>query len=328
MTTKLLGTIAALSLVTTSAFAGEPARNKALDKMMYTINPEITLAGPVFRDQGDAASKNKYGSDLVRLILKEADRQGQKYLEAGDTQAYYAILTMALTVPMQEGLYIQYRGVEGSDVCRTEVNNGDLVKKAGETNYSLFNQYFKTAEKPFLPNCEDIKTDKLTQIIRGGDGTDLSLMQVSIRWHFDDFLANKKYESVQSTLEYGIGHLMKGFNPVYRNVTEYKCIAESGLFKKKKVSYINLIRGVWAGQYNSGSISKTCRFDDSSSPYKHHDKGFEKNLNKILDFKGTLSVDMVADFKLEQEVADAVMEVTSNLKAATNNRTALDKILK
>ena len=328
MTTKLLGTIAALSIMTTSAFSAEPARNKALDRMMYTINPEITLSGPVFRDQGNAAAKNKYGSDLVRLILKEADRQGQKYLEAGDTQAYYAILTMALTVPMQEGLYIQYRGVEGSDICRTEVNNGDLVKKAGETNYNLFNQYFKTAEKPFFPNCEAIKTDKLTQIIRGGDGTDLSLMQVSIRWHFDDFLANKKYESVQSTLEYGIGHLMKGFNPVYRNVTDYKCIADSGLFKKTKVSYINLIRGVWAGQYNSGSISKTCRFDDSSSPYKHHDKGFEKNLNKILDFKGTLSVDMVADFKLEQEVADAVMEVTSNLKAATNNRTALDKVLK
>lgn len=328
MTTRLLGTIAALSMLSTNAFSAEAARNKALDKMMYTINPEIALSGPVYRDQSDAAAKNKYGSDLVRLILKEADRQAKSYLEAGDTQAYYAVLTMALTVPMQEGLYIQYRGVTGTDICREEVNNGELVKKAGETNYNLFNQYFKTAEKPFFPNCEAIKTDKLTQIIRGGDGTDLSIMQVSIRWHFDDFLATKKYEGVESTLEYGISHLMKGFKPVYRNVGDYKCIGEGGLFKKKKMSYINLIRGVWAGQYNSGSISKTCRFADSSSPYKHHDKGFEKNLNKILDFTGTLSVDMVADFKLEQEVAAAVMEVTGNLKAATNNRAALDKLLK
>ena len=77
MTTKLLGTIAALSLLSTSAFA-EGARNKALDKMMYTINPAITLSGPVFRDQSDAAAKNKYGSDLVRLILKEAHKQGAK----------------------------------------------------------------------------------------------------------------------------------------------------------------------------------------------------------------------------------------------------------
>ena len=327
MTTKILGSIAVFSLLSSSLFADEPARNKALDRMMYTINPEVTLSGPVYSDQSDSVTKSKYGSDLVRLILKEAHAQASSYLEAGDTQAYYAALTLALTVPMQEGLYIQYRSVEG-DVCNTDANNGELVKKSGEANYSLFNQYFKTAQTPFFPDCNNIKTNKVTQIIRGGDGTDLSLMQVSIRWHFDDFLANKKFESVQQTLQYGISHLMKGFNPVYRNITEYKCIAEGGLFKKKKISYINLVRGVWAGQYNSGSISKTCRFDDSSSPYKHHDKGFEKNLNKILDFNGTLSVDMVGNFKLDPEVAAAFTEVVTNLKNKTNNKTALDKLLK
>ena len=327
MTTKLLGTIAGLSLLATNAFSAEPSRNKALDKMMYTINPEVTLGGPVFSDQSDAATKSKYGSDLVRLILKEAHSQASKYLEAGDTQAYYAALTLALTVPMQEGLYIQYRSVEG-DVCNTDANSGELVKKSGETNYNLFNQYFKTSVKPFFPNCEAIKTKKVTQIIRGGDGTDLSLMQVSIRWHFDDFLANRKFESVEQTLQYGIRHLMKGFNPVYRNVADYKCIGESGLFKKKKVNYINLIRGVWAGQYNSGSISKTCRFDDSASPYKHHDKGFAKNLDKVLGFNGTLSVDMVGDFKLDSDVAAAFTEVVTNLQNNTNNKIALDKILK
>ncbi|MBC7427151.1 MAG: hypothetical protein H7336_00980 [Bacteriovorax sp.] len=326
--TKLLATCAVFALTTSSLFAADPARNKSLDRMMYTINPEIALSGPVFSDQSDTAAKTKYASDLVRLILKEADSQAKSYLEAGDTQAYYTALTMALTVPMQEGLYIQYRSVTGSDVCNVDANSGDLVKKAGEMNYGIFNQYFKTAQKPFFPNCSDIKSDKITQIIRGGDGTDLSIMQVSIRWHFDDFLANKKYESVQSTLAYGIRHLMKGFNSVYRNVDQYKCIAESGLFKKKKINYINLIRGVWAGQYNSGSITKTCRFDDSSSPFKGHDKGFSKNLDKVLAFNGVLSVDMVADFKLDADASAAFSEVVNNLKGATNNKTALDKILK
>ena len=152
-------------------------------------------------------------------------------------------------------------------------------------------------------------------------------MQVSIRWHFDDFLANRKFESVQATLQYGIGHLMKGFNPVYRNAGEYKCLAETGIFKKSKINYLNLIRGVWAGQYNSGSITKTCRFADSASPYKSHDIGFEKNLKKVLDFKGTLAVDMVGEFKLDADTAAAFMEVTSNLKNATNSKVALDKIL-
>lgn len=328
MTKRLLSTCAVLALLSTSVFSEELSRNKSLDKMMYTINPEATLAGPVFSDQSDAATKSKYGSDLVRLILKEAHSQASKYLEAGDTQAYYSALVLALTVPLQEGLYIQYRSVEGSDICREDANNGELVRKSGEMNYSLFNQYFKTAENPFFPNCENIKTDKLTQIIRGGDGTDLSIMQVSIRWHFDDFLANKKYESVQSTLQYGIEHLMKGFDPVYRNIGDYKCISQRSFFRKTKINYVNLVRGIWAGQYNSGSIAKTCRFTDFTSPFKGHDKGFERNLNKILDFNGVLSVDMVGDFKLDADVADAFKEVTSNLKNATNERTALNNLLK
>jgi len=295
---------------------------------MYTINPEIELSGPVFSDQSDAATKSKYGTELVRLILKEAHTQAASYLEAGDTQAYYAAMTLALTVPLQEGLYIQYRSVEG-DVCRADANNGELVRATGEANYSVFNQYFKTASMPFLPNCEEINSSKVTQIIRGGDGTDLSVMQVSIRWHFDDFLANKKYESVAATLQYGISHLMKGFNPVYRNIGDYKCISErQGFFRKKKINYINLVRGVWAGQYNSGSIAQTCRFSDFGNKFKSHDVGFERNLNKILDFNGTLSVDMVGDLTLDSDVAAAFKEVVTNLKENRNDRSALDRIVR
>ena len=322
----ILGTIAALSVLTTTAIAAD--RNTSLDKMMYTINPAVSVSGPIFRDQSDVATKNKYGTELVRLILKEADKQAAPYKEAGDMKAYYAILTLALTVPLQEGLYIQYRGVEG-DVCRSDVNNGELLKSGSSATYDIFNQYFKTEVTPFFPNCEDINTNKVTQIIRGGDGSDLSVMQVSIRWHFDDFLALKKYESVEATLQYGISHLMKGFNPVYRNLNDYKCLVGGGFFKKKKpLNYVDLIRGVWAGQYNSGSITKTCRFSDSSSPFKGHDKGFERNLNKILAFNGTLAVDMVGDFKLDNDVAAAFKEVVSNLQNATNNRRALDVLLK
>lgn len=332
MTKTIMGTFATFALLSTSAMSAD--RNSSLDRMMYTINPAVKVSGPVYRDQSDAATKNAYGTELVRLILKEADRQAVKYREAGDMKAYYAVLTMALTVPMQEGLYIQYRGVEG-DVCNANANSGELVKKGSATNYDIFNQYFKTSETPFFPNCEDINTNKLTQIIRGGDGSDLSIMQVSIRWHFDDFLAQKKYESVEQTLQYGISHLMKGFNPVYRNITDYECLAggkKGGLFGKKKkaqeeLSYTDLIRGVWAGQYNSGSISKTCRFADSSSPYKGHDKGFERNLNKVLAFNGVLSVDMVGDFKLDSDVAAAFKEVVTNVQNGTNNNSALNAVL-
>lgn len=327
MRLKILSTIAALTLISTSVYSQEN-RNKTLDRMMYTINPNIAIKGPVYSDVSDAATKTKYASDIVRLILKEADAKASRYAEAGDFQAYYAFLTLGLTVPLHEGLYLQFRTAQGAGVCVPATQNGDLVKQAGDETYKMFVQYFKTVERPFIPACEAIAGDKYTQIIRGGDGSDLSIMQVSIRWHFDDFLANKKYEDVSRTLNYGMGHIMNGFNPVYRNIDNYSCLVTGGLFKKKRIDYVKLVRGVWAGKYNSGNIAQTCRFADPSSPYQKNDAGFEKNLNKILSFNGNLVIDLVGDFKLDQASSDAIKEIVSNLRNNTNNRTALDKLIK
>lgn len=320
-----LASMAAFSFLVGCAQADEPTRLKILDRMMYTINPSAQIDGPAFRDQGSVADKTKYASSIVALILKMADGKARKYLEAGDTQAYYSFLTLGLTVPLHEGVYVHFRNVDG-DVCRADANSGDLVKKSSPTTYKIFAQYFKTPSAPFFPNCEEMKvTTGVKQMIRGGDGTDLSIMQVSIRWHFDDFLANKKYESVARTLEYGFGHLLSGFDPVYRNVADYKCIIDDG--GKKKINYINLIKGIWAGKYNSGSIAQTCRFADPNSPYKNHDIGFAKNLDKILNFTGTIPADYIGDLKVDDLTAAAIKEVVSNLKENKNQRTALDKIL-
>lgn len=336
MRTLISSAILASLLISPSILGEEKVRNKMLDKMMYSIGQDISLQGPVYRDQASRADRNLYGSQMVRLMLKEAHLKAKKYLEVEDTQAYYAFLTLALTVPMQEGLYIQYRGVT-ADVCNSAANSGELIKKAGETTFNNFMQYLAGGEKPFIVPCEKIAADKeQMQIIRGYDGSDLSVMQVSVRWHFNDFLANRKFESTTQTLSYGYQLLLDGFDPVYRNIDQYECISGAkasglgGIFnrnKKKNVDYTKLIRGIWAGKYNSGSIAKTCRFDDSSSPYKHHDKGFEKNLNKILEFSGVIGSGGDLDFTLDQETAAAFKEVVANFKNKTNERTSLNKIL-
>lgn len=323
--------IASLATIALTLGCGEASESlplphlKILDRMMYTINPSATIDGPQFRDQGDKFEKSKYASSLVSIILKEADQKARKYLEAGDTQAYYAFLTLGLTVPLHEGLYVHFRNVDG-DVCRADANSGDLVKKAGTTTYNIFTQYFKNPANPFFPNCETMKvTNGVKQMIRGGDGTDLSIMQVSIRWHFDDFLANKKYESVAKTLGYGFGQLLSGFDPVYRNAANYKCLFDDA--GNKKVNYISLIRGIWGGKYNSGSISQTCRFADPNSPYKTHDILFAQNLDKILNFNGTISVDYIGNLMVQGNSAAAIREVVSNLMNNKNDRTALNKVL-
>ena len=318
--------IAGVIMSTTHAAVGE--KISTLDRMMYSINPKAQISGPIFKDKATEVDKNHYASSVVELILKEADKKAKKYLDAGDTKAYYAFLTLALTVPMHEGLYIQFRNID-ENVCRPAANSGERIRKSSEENYKVFVNFLKTGPDAFIPDCEQLASEtSSTQIIRGGDGSDLSMMQVSVRWHADDFLANKKYENVQQTLQYGMGLLLSGFDPVYRNIDQYKCLFEkSGKIGKKKISYINLIRGVWAGKYNSGSITKTCRFSDASSPYKKFDAHFADNLNKIISFNETLAVDIVGNFSLNKEERDAVREVVGNLQNNTNNKVALDKLL-
>jgi hypothetical protein len=323
-----IASISIFVLLMSCSHADDQARNKALDRMTYTINPAIKLIGPVFRDQSDKIEKSKYASSLVALIIKEADAKARKYLDAGDTQAYYSFLVLGLTVPLHEGLYIHFRNVDG-DVCNLAANNAELVKKSGPTNYKIFNQYFKNPARTYFPNCEAMNQKVgVNQMIRGGDGTDLSIMQISIRWHFEDFLTNRKYESVALTLNYGFNHLLNGFDPVYRNAADYKCLSAAWRFNdQKKINYINLIKGIWSGKYNSGSISQTCRFADPSSPYKNHDIGFAKNLDKILNFTGTISPDYIGEIKIDGDSALAIKEIVANLKDNKNDRKALSKIL-
>jgi len=329
---KLLSTSLILSSLTAfTAVGADVPRNKSLDRMMYMINPQVAISGPVFKDQATKEDKNAYMNQVLTIVLNEAHAKAKSFLEAGDTQAYYAFLTLALTVPMQEGLYIQYRNVDGniSEICKPEANSGELVAKLGAKTSEIFQTYFKTGTNQFLLNCEEYKgLTSANQIIRGGDGSDLSIMQVSLRWHFEDFLANKKYLDLNKTIQYGLNHLMSGFNPVYRNIENYPCLVEKkGLFGKKKISYENLIRGTWAGKYNSGSINQTCRFADSSSAYKSHDKGFLNNLNKFLAVDKKLTVDMVGEFELTEEISSALKEIMSNLKNEKNDRISLDKVL-
>jgi hypothetical protein len=324
---KILGILALISCVWgLETQAGDHI--KALDKMMYTINPNASIAGPIFKDQDSKEDKNKYLSNVIKIILKEADKKANKYKEAGDFQAYYTFLTMALTVPLHEGLYLQFRKVN-ENVCKLSINSGELIKKSNEQTFKIFSDYLKDGNDPFIPDCEKLASEtKVTQLIRGGDGSDLSMMQISMRWNADDFLANKKYSNVEKSIEYGLGILLSGFDTVYRNFDQYPCLFENkGAFNRKKIIFSNVIRGVWGGKYNSGSVSKTCRFADPNSPYAKHDIGFLANLNKILSFNETIDVDIVGKFTLEKEENLAVTEVLKNFQKNTNSNKYLDKLI-
>mgnify|MGYP000706729366 CR=1 FL=1 len=162
------------------------------------------------------------------------------------------------------------------------------------------------------------------QLVRGANGTDIGMMQVSVRWHYDVFLANKNYESVDETIKYGLGFLMKGFEPLYRTANDYNCIYENG-----SVNYESLVRGIWGGYYNGGSYKNACRFADAASPYQGHDRGFKRNLDKVLAYPQTGIIGMHEDLnlRLTGDVKAAVIEVIGNMKNKTTNSAALKRLL-
>lgn len=138
------------------------------------------------------------------------------------------------------------------------------------SNYRHFIKYLKSGEKPFIAECDNVANDQvIRQIIRGADGTDIGPVQLSLRWHYDKFLAKKMYLSLEETFRYGLKFIHTGFKKVYYDAdkvkssrlkskkSSYNCIISN-----KSINFKNLVRGSWAGKYNQGQTHKACRIAD------------------------------------------------------------------
>lgn len=284
----------------------------------YTINPNFKIQGAVYRPSGSRDDKIAYGDEVASTIIMSAHEKAKKFLELGDFKAYYAFLTLALTVPLHEGGFLQYEE-SNAEACNQYDNSGGRMKSLGGTYFSLFKKYLLSGENPFLANCKKLKKgQRVNQMIHGADGTDISIMQVSLRWNYDTYLVPQKYKSLELTIDFGLDMLMQGFDEIYRNARNYSCLTFFG-----RVNYINLIRGTWAGKYNSGNIDKTCRFNNLVNHYKANDVAFLNTLNSILDFKGRIGI-----FELSPRMAMVVEEIVSNTKNKANKNIALDIFLK
>jgi hypothetical protein len=345
----------------------EISRVKVLDKMMTTINPNSVIDGPIFKNTDEA--KKAYGSELAKTIIQEAHKRAKFLLDEGNTQAYYAFITLALTVPLHEGLYLHVREVNDSTgLCNQHASSGNILfsytktkldekytaaelaeKKLKSTTYKNFEKYFKDGENSFFPDCDKVANVKnIKQIIRGGDGSDIGAMQLSIRWHYETFLAQEQYKSLRKTVKYGINFLMSGYKTVLYNwdsrkkkslyfdgkvrkkrwKTWMKCLKKSGT--SKDLDYSKLVRGTWAGKYNSGNLGSTCRFANARGHYAAHDKGFKKNLDKVLDFPNQEKIGVFdsVSFSMNDEVKQAYDQIINNFKEEKSERSHIDKILK
>ncbi len=321
--------------------ASQDSIERILGYVMANINKDATTYGPVYRHK--SRNTEKYGDEVVKIILNEAHNLASKYINEGNTEAYFAFLTLALTVPNQEGLFVHFREVEANrDNCNDERANGEKIKSekamkqfqmalnAKKVKKSIFGReklVDDDSREAFLVDCKELRgANSYKQLIVGGsDGSDVGMFQLSALWHFEEYLNQGKYDSVKQTVQYGLRYLRNQFNSALRQATPDKLSCMIGA--DGQIDYSNLIRGSWSA-YNGGPSQK-CRFADTESPYAGHDNGFKKNLQITLNLNNGGFFGFADDSTLElsSETRAAVEEVVTNFENKTNNTSALNKIL-
>ncbi len=260
-------------LVLSSLFSSQAYARDWLAKQMFSINPQLEIQGPV---QGTVSAK-QYKTQVLRIILEEAHEQAREYLQVGDFDGYWGFIIAAMTVPLHEGANIHFRKVDNDGTkCQERSNSGSIFSSS--TRYSnVFTRVFKQGSIEALPDCDQLSSQEyLYQLLHGHDGSDVGIMQVNLYWHERNFLASGYWKNVRSTIRYGLELVKKGYNGIYRNSSNYSCVYSNGA-----LDYDKVIRGSWAGVYNSGNLSASCRFANPSSDWARNDINFKNSLEKI-----------------------------------------------
>lgn len=306
-------------------------------KAFNTVNPQVTstLKGPML--DVNSAEYSDYANKIIKIALEESHKNAKEYLRTKEYKKYYAMMLMGLTVPMHEGLFIHFRKTaHRAGECDQAKQSGQTIKhkKYGVPN---FIKAFVKKPTPFFAKCSSLRNRQpITQLIAGGgDGSDVGIMQISVAWHYENFLEREKYKSVRSTINYGTSHLNRGMKAIARNASKYPCILKSN----GTINHIKLAKATWGGWYNGGSTKQACRFADRNSPHVNKDAGFAKNLSNMIavgdggTFGITVARDKVTNAKqgfwpaVSTQSRKVIKEIVANLNAGTNNRRQLKKLI-
>jgi hypothetical protein len=178
---------------------------------------------------------------------------------------------------------------------------------------------------PF-PHCEDLRGDDIHQLQFSNDYADVGIMMINSHAHQKIFASGKIF-STHQTIKYGLNHLYKyGFNLIANDSSKFDCL--KGLEEKDSKLYRNyLIRGSWAGRYNSGSAKKTCRFLNPKDKFYNNDVVYKRNLDKLLIAEKYKSF-YHHFLPIESIERSAFFEILDNFKNGTNNRKYLNQVLK
>lgn len=283
----------------------EPILGEGPSAIFFTLNKtEDTLKlidGPI-RHDGAYADDTAYVTEIFRIILAEADRQGGFYLNQDHNPgAYLAFLVGSIAVPFNESKFQQFRKPVRNGKCDEAMNNGDAVAadagggKEGEELRQIFQdelvkQRAADCNEPAV--SADIAT--YTQLMSSFDGQSFGLFQEDYQMA-KNFLPSGDYLSVASTAKDGLDLYLAGFKKILGKAPSYYPCLDPGKGASESaesIDWVNMARGAWSGPYNSGNAAedKVCRFVPAydKSPIdvrwnKENDIPFGENYQVVLD---------------------------------------------
>lgn len=259
----------------TSAFS-QSIIDRVMDKQAYTFSPDVQVSGPIYSSE----NQREYLKDTLMIILSEAHELAQEYIEVKDSFAYWSFMMGAIMVPLHEGGFMQFRKVPNSkNSCLQLRNSGNHFAK-GSSYKRVFKSYFKTKFDPIFPDCKDLKDEnELIQVMAGADGSDITMMQINMKYHELGFIMFGGYQDTRSTVQYGLKMYKKGFDYVYRNHKKFPCVKVG-----KKINQKKLIHAAWSGYYNSGDFNESCRWTRDDNQWQANDDAYIINLTKLYGF--------------------------------------------
>lgn len=182
------------------------------------------------------------------------------------------------------------------------IENVRLLKK----NYPRFSKKVSTSVD--VKNCDKLmQFERVKQMQFANDYADIGIFMFNSNSHPDIFTTNGVFD-FNSVIDYGVKFLYSGYSTVakhnlldhadsYQYKESLSCF--EGLDARSFSGRMFLMRGAWAGNYNSGKISKSCRIDEDHSAFKNaksykkpgyklNDSGFLKSMAKFfLEFRDT-----------------------------------------
>jgi hypothetical protein len=272
------------------------------DNLFFTLNPKTVVEGPFLGDLSylvsEEYSTRNFVNQTFSLIAQHSLQKLKGYTNAKDHFAVKAFILASLLTPFHESRWTHFRALPVLfDKCIEKRNNGKIfegVKGSRKaTVIAAFEEHFRTQNslgiEPIVDCSEISRSNPAVQLLGSSDLLSTGLYQpVMLFGHLKDYYEPQSFLSLDDSIAYGVAYLFDGFRKLYGTVQKYKCLYKTvenpKTKEKEQVLDIHLfVRGLWAGHFNSGHVTKTCRFTDPDHEYSKNDKNFKTDLDLFLN---------------------------------------------